>query len=100
MRIVFMGTPDYAEVALRAINDAFPGEIVGVVSRVDTPKNRGHQMTPPPVKKTALELGLPVFQPLNLKAENFEETLKEIHPLIVRNAENVSFENAVFSSDD
>ena len=83
MRIVFMGTPDYAEVALRAINDAFPGEIVGVVSRVDTPKNRGHQMTPPPVKKTALELGLPVFQPLNLKAENFEETLKEWNPDII-----------------
>ena len=83
MRIVFMGTPDYAEVALRAINDAFPGEIVGVVSRVDTPKNRGHQMTPPPVKKTALELGLPVFQPMNLKAENFEETLKEWNPDII-----------------
>ena len=83
MRIVYMGTPEFAEVALRAINEAFPGEIVGVVSRVDTPKNRGHQMTPPPVKKTALELGLPVFQPLNLKAENFEETLKEWNPDII-----------------
>ena len=83
MRIVYMGTPEFAEVALRAINEAFPGEIVGVVSRVDTPKNRGHQRTPPPVKKTALELGLPVFQPLNLKAENFEETLKEWNPDII-----------------
>ena len=83
MRIVYMGTPEFAEVALRAINEAFPGEIVGVVSRVDTPKNRGHQMTPPPVKKTALELGLPVFQPMNLKAENFEETLKEWNPDII-----------------
>jgi methionyl-tRNA formyltransferase len=83
MRIVYMGTPEFAEVALRAINEAFPGEIVGVVSRVDTPKNRGHQMTPPPVKKTALELGLPVYQPLNLKAENFEETLKEWNPDII-----------------
>ena len=83
MRIVYMGTPEFAEVALRAINEAFPGDIVGVVSRVDTPKNRGHQMTPPPVKKTALELGLPVFQPVNLKAENFEEKLKEWDPDII-----------------
>lgn len=83
MRIVFMGTPDFAETALRAIHTAYPESIVGVVSRVDTPKNRGHAMTPPPVKKTALELGLPVFQPVNLKAENFEETLRELAPDII-----------------
>ncbi|MBQ9747977.1 MAG: methionyl-tRNA formyltransferase [Clostridia bacterium] len=83
MRIVFMGTPEFAETALRAIHAAYPDSIVGVVSRVDTPKNRGHAMTPPPVKKAALELGLLVYQPLNLKKENFEETLKEWNPDII-----------------
>ncbi len=83
MRIVFMGTPEFAETALRTINTAYPDSIVGVVSRVDTPKNRGHAMTPPPVKKAALELGLPVFQPLNLKKENFEQTLTELAPDII-----------------
>ncbi len=83
MRIVFMGTPEFAETALRAIHTAYPESIVGVVSRVDTPKNRGHAMTPPPVKKAALELGLPVFQPVNLKKENFEETLNALAPDII-----------------
>ncbi len=83
MRIVFMGTPDFAEVALRAIDTAFKGEIIGVVSKVDTPKNRGHVMTPPPVKKTALELGIPVYQPMNLKEENFKEALEVLAPDII-----------------
>ncbi len=78
-----MGTPEFAEVALRAIDTAYKGEIVGVVSKVDTPKNRGHVMTPPPVKKTALELGLPVFQPTNLKEENFKAQLEEWNPDII-----------------
>ncbi len=83
MKIVFMGTPEFAEVALRAIDAAYKGEIVGVVSKVDTPKNRGHVMTPPPVKKTAIELGLPVFQPNNLKEENFKEQLEAWNPDII-----------------
>ncbi len=83
MRILFMGTPDFAEAALRAIDLAYKGEIVGVVSRIDTPKNRGHAMTPPPVKKTALELGLPVIQPINLKEENFREALEVLAPDII-----------------
>ncbi len=78
-----MGTPEFAEVALRAIDSAYKGEIVGVVSKIDTPKNRGHVMTPPPVKKTALELGLPVFQPMNLKEENFKETLENWNPDLI-----------------
>ena len=82
MRVLFMGTPDFAVSALEALIAA-GHDICGVYTRQDTPKNRGHQMTPPPVKKTALELGLPVFQPLNLKAENFEETLKEWNPDII-----------------
>ena len=54
MRILFMGTPDFAKTALLAINEKYTGQIVGVVTRQDTPKNRGHVMTPPPVKVAAL----------------------------------------------
>ena len=42
----FMGTPEFAQAALLAISDSFPNEIVAVVTRQDTPKNRGHAMTP------------------------------------------------------
>ena len=71
MRILFMGTPEFARTALWEIQKAYPNEIVGVITRQDTPKNRGHVMTPPPVKTAALELGIPVYQPANLKEENF-----------------------------
>ena len=61
-----MGTPDFAKTALLAINEKYKGQVVGVVTRQDTPKNRGHVMTPPPVKVAALSAGLPVYQPANL----------------------------------
>ena len=83
MRILFMGTPEFAQTALLAINEKYKGEIVGVITRQDTPKNRGHIMTPPPVKVAALEKGLPVYQPANLKEENFREILEEMNPDII-----------------
>ena len=83
MRILFMGTPDFAKNALLAINEAYHGQVVGVITRQDTPKNRGHVMTPPPVKVAALGAGLPVYQPVNLKEENFREILEEMNPDII-----------------
>ena len=83
MRILFMGTPDFAKTALLAINEKYSGQVVGVVTRQDTPKNRGHVMTPPPVKVAALDAGLPVYQPTNLKEENFREILEEMNPDII-----------------
>ena len=83
MRILFMGTPDFAKTALLAINEKYNGQVVGVVTRQDTPKNRGHVMTPPPVKTAALELGIPVYQPVNLKKENFADILQETNPDII-----------------
>ena len=78
-----MGTPDFAKTALLAINEKYNGQVVGVVTRQDTPKNRGHVMTPPPVKVAALSAGLPVYQPTNLKEENFREILEEMNPDII-----------------
>ncbi|MBR7161197.1 MAG: methionyl-tRNA formyltransferase [Clostridia bacterium] len=83
MRILFMGTPEFARTALYAIREAYPEEIVGVITRQDTPKNRGHVMTPPPVKTAALEMGIPVYQPANLKEENFKDILCEMNPDII-----------------
>ena len=83
MRILFMGTPDFAKTALLAINEKYNGQVVGVVTRQDTPKNRGHVMTPPPVKVAALDAGIPVYQPTNLKEENFREILEEMKPDII-----------------
>lgn len=83
MRILFMGTPEFARTALFAIHEAYPNEIVGVITRQDTPKNRGHVMTPPPVKVAALEMGIPVYQPINLKEENFGDILRATNPDII-----------------
>ena len=83
MRILFMGTPEFAAAALAAIAKAYPNEVVGAVTRQDTPKNRGHAMTPPPVKILAQSLEIPVYQPANLKAENFRETLDACAPDII-----------------
>ena len=77
-----MGTPEFSAVALEKIQAHF-GTVVGVVTRIDMPKNRGHALTPPPVKVTAMKLGLPVYQPMNLKEENFRETLEELAPDII-----------------
>ena len=83
MKILFMGTPDFAVTALRAIYAKYKKDVVGVVTRIDMPKNRGHALTPPPVKVAALELGLPVYQPQNLKEENFRQTLESLAPDII-----------------
>ena len=83
MKILFMGTPEFAAQALTAIAEAFPNEVAAAVTRQDTPKNRGHAMTPPPVKVTALERGIPVLQPANLKEENFRASLESIAPDII-----------------
>ena len=61
MRILFMGTPDFALPTLRALCES-EHEVVGVVTKIDTPKGRGHHLTPPPIKVYALEQNIPVYQ--------------------------------------
>lgn len=74
MRVLFMGTPDFAVSALEALIEA-GHEICGVYTRQDTPKNRGMKMMPPPVKLTALTHNIPVFQPKTLKDPNVQAEL-------------------------
>ena len=62
MRILFMGTPDFALFSLKALVES--GEtVIGAVTQPDKPKGRGKAMTPPPVKVYAEEMGIPVYQP-------------------------------------
>ena len=66
MKIVFMGTPDFASESLKAIDEA-GYEILGVVTNPDRPQGRGMKLTPSPVKKYAIEKNIPVYQPEKIK---------------------------------
>ena len=66
MRILFMGTPDFAVASLKALVEA-GHEICGVFTQPDKPKNRGHKLAFSPVKEYALTQDLPVYQPLKLR---------------------------------
>ena len=84
MKILFMGTPTFASTALDMIaKSRFGAELCGVVTKVDTPKDRGHKLLPSPVKVTAEALGLPVFQPETFKDGAFKETLDMLSPDVI-----------------
>lgn len=82
MKILFMGTPEFALFSLRAMVEA--GEnVVGVVTQPDQPKGRGYVLTPPPVKVYASGRGIPVYQPETLRGGAFAETLANIAPELI-----------------
>ncbi|MBE5877096.1 MAG: methionyl-tRNA formyltransferase [Lachnospiraceae bacterium] len=76
MKVLFMGTPDFAVGALEAIVKA-GHEVVGVVTQPDKPKGRSGQMQFPPVKECAVKYDIPVFQPVKIKAPEAVEELKK-----------------------
>lgn len=76
MRVVFMGTPDFAIPTLRAILKS-KHQVVGVVTGEDKPKGRGLKVLPPPVKVVAVKEGLPVLQPASLKEPSFLKGLQD-----------------------
>ncbi|MCI7704153.1 MAG: methionyl-tRNA formyltransferase [Clostridiales bacterium] len=79
MRIVFMGTPDFAVPSLRALVD-HGYEVVGVFCQPDRPKGRGHKLAACPVKELAQSAGIPVFQPERIKREEGVAMLKSCAP--------------------
>ncbi len=82
MRILFMGTPDFALFSLKALVES--GEdVVGVITQPDKPRGRGYTLTPPPVKVYATEQGVPVYHPATLKSEEFAALLCEINPELI-----------------
>ncbi len=83
MKILFMGTPDFALFTLKAIVESGKHELCGVITQPDKPKGRGYALLPPPIKVYALENGLQVFQPNTLKDEAFAELLATLNPEII-----------------
>lgn len=78
LRIVYLGTPDFAVAGLDAlVENGY--NIVAVVTMPDKPAGRGHQMQFSPVKQYALSKGIPVLQPEKLKAPEFVEELRSYH---------------------
>lgn len=79
MRIVFMGTPDFAVPSLEQLL-ADGHEIVLAVTQADKPRGRHQELTPPPVKSCALQHGIPVFQPTTLRDEAAVTRLRDARP--------------------
>ena len=86
MRILFMGTPEFARDQLMALwenKDANGWEIVGVLSQPDKPKGRGYKLIPTPVKEYAESIGLDVYQPTTLRDDAFAELLAKLDPELI-----------------
>ena len=83
MRIVFMGTPDFAVGSLQALCESGKHEILAVVTQPDRPKGRGNKLLQTPVKEYALEQGLTVYQPQKVKTSEFVELLHELQPELI-----------------
>lgn len=82
LRILFMGTPEFAAVSLdRVLNANF--NVIGVVTQPDRPKGRGMTLQPSPVKQIALQKGLPLWQPSKVSSPEFLKIFGELRPDLV-----------------
>ena len=82
MKILFMGTPDFAVPCLEIlVSNGF--DVCGAVTQPDKPKGRGHKLTSPPVKEYAISKNIPVYQPQTLKDGEFEKVLDELKPQLI-----------------
>ena len=82
MRIVFMGTPEFAVPSLEALLRS-GDQVVGVVSQPDRPKGRGQQLVAPPVKLVAERAGIPILQPLKIRTPEFLQALSAWQPDLI-----------------
>lgn len=82
LRIVFMGTPDFAVPSLQALLDG-PDQVVAVVCQPDRERGRGKVLSPPPVKVLAEQHGLPILQPQSVRKEPFLEQMRALAPDIL-----------------
>ena len=81
MKVLFMGTPDFAVPSLKLLCDTY--DVVGVVTQPDKPKGRHMTLTPPPVKVEALARGIEVYQPTTLKDNALAQELKTLSPDVI-----------------
>lgn len=82
MKIIFMGTPDFAVYSMDAIQER-GDEIALVISQEDRPRDRGKKIQPTPVKQRAQELEIEVYQPLSIKIEEAFEKIDRIKPDLI-----------------
>ena len=82
MRILFMGTPDFAVPSLRALVDA-GHTVCGAFTQPDKPKNRGMKLMPTPVKEFCLAHDIPVFQPTRLRDGTALAQIRELAPELI-----------------
>lgn len=81
IKIVFFGTPDIGLKSLEYLHKSENVEVLAVVTQPDKPAGRGHKLQASPIKKFALENGLPVFQPKSIRKEfDIQEELKKLEP--------------------
>lgn len=83
LSLVFMGTSEFALPSLKRIAEADFLDLRAVVTQPDRPKGRGYKLEPPPVKKLAEELGVPVHQPERASSPEFVEKLRSIGPDLI-----------------
>ena len=83
LRVVFMGTPEFAVPCLAALHADDNCEVIGVYTQPDKPRGRGQKLLPSPVKAWAEEHGLPVHQPVKIKTEEATAELKGLKPDLV-----------------
>lgn len=81
MRVIFMGTPDFAVETLRKLIEVH--EVVGVFTQPDKPKGRGKKLTPPPVKEVAEGYSIPVFQPVKVREPEWVEKIHSLNPDVI-----------------
>lgn len=81
MRVIFMGTPEFAVPCLSALAEKH--KVIGVFTQPDKPKGRKQILTAPPVKERAIELGLPVFQPNTLKSNEAFEAVSKLNADVI-----------------
>ncbi|MEQ1656721.1 MAG: methionyl-tRNA formyltransferase [Nitrospira sp.] len=82
MRIVFMGTPEFAVPSLEALLKS-DDQVVGIVTQPDRPKGRGQQLTPPPIKLIAQREGIPFLQPVKIRVPEFLAALAAWKPDLI-----------------
>lgn len=82
MRIIFMGTPEFAVPSLKMlIEEGY--EVIAVVTQPDKPKGRGNKLTPPPVKECAQKYGIKVLQPEKVKTPEFADEIAQMKPDLI-----------------
>ncbi len=84
MRIIYLGTPEFAVPTLKRLIEEPGFEVIAVVCQPDRPKGRGNKVLPPPVKQTAIEHNIPVLQPEKLsKAKEIVEAMRNLNPDVI-----------------